>query len=138
MAHSLRIGRVAHAAGLSAKTIRYYEQVGVLPVPRRTGTGYRQYTPDGVERVLLVRRARSLGLPLRSLRSLNAALDAPGPVMRPRLRGLVRAQLVAVQRQMAELQLLHGQLRVVLQGLRRRGGRDRAGRCCCLDSDRGS
>jgi DNA-binding transcriptional MerR regulator len=138
MAHGLRIGRVAHAAGLSAKTIRYYEQVGVLPVPRRTGAGYRQYTPDGVERVLLVRRARSLRLPLRSLRSLNAALDAPGPVMRPRLRGLVRAQLVAVQRQMADLQLLHRQLRTVLQRLRRRGGRDRAGRCRCLGRDRGS
>jgi DNA-binding transcriptional MerR regulator len=65
MAQALRIGQLAQATGVSAKTIRYYEQVGVLPAPSRSGAGYRQYTPQGVHRLRFIRRARGLGLPLR-------------------------------------------------------------------------
>jgi len=45
MERPLTVGQLAHATGVPAKTIRYYEQVGVLPVPRRSATGYRT-TPD--------------------------------------------------------------------------------------------
>lgn len=52
VAHALTVGQLAHATGVPAKTRRYDEQVGVLPVPRRSATGYRQYAQRDVHRPL--------------------------------------------------------------------------------------
>jgi DNA-binding transcriptional MerR regulator len=60
MEPSLSIGQLASATGLAAKTIRYYEQMGVLPGPRRNAAGYRQYERRDVHRTLFIRRARAL------------------------------------------------------------------------------
>jgi DNA-binding transcriptional MerR regulator len=134
MAPTFTIGRLAHATGVSAKTIRYYEQVGVLPVPGRSRSGYRQYTERGVDRLLFVHRARVLGLSLRDVTALSAALDGPPDHIRPRLRAAVRAHLVAVQRQLVELGRLQEQLEAVLHRLSTSPRRGRAGgRCRCLD-----
>ena len=65
MAHGLTIGQVAKTSGVAAKTIRYYEQIGVLPTPSRAASGYRLYDQPGVERLRFIRRARSLGLLLQ-------------------------------------------------------------------------
>jgi DNA-binding transcriptional MerR regulator len=133
MTTTLTIGGLARATGVSPKTIRYYEQVGVLPAPPRSRAGYRQYTARGVDRLLFVHRARVLGLPVREVRTLSAALDGPHGTMRPRLLGAVRVQLAAVQQRIAELQGLHGQPEEVQRRLRTspsRGG----GRCACLDA----
>jgi MerR family mercuric resistance operon transcriptional regulator len=135
MAHTLTIGWLARATGVSARTIRYYEQVGVLPRPARTAAGYRQYTEQGVERVLFVHRARVLGLSLRQVKALGAALDGPRAGLRPRLRELVLGQLAAVGQRVDELGRLQEQLEEVLRRLQapsRRGGK--AGRCPCLDA----
>ena len=70
MAPSLTIGQVAKTSGVAAKTIRYYEQIGVLPAPSRGASGYRLYDQTGVERLRFIRRARSLGLPLQQLKTL--------------------------------------------------------------------
>jgi DNA-binding transcriptional MerR regulator len=90
MGSSLTIGQVAKTSGVSAKTIRYYEQIGMLPAPRRAPSGYRLYDQPGVERLQLIRRARSLGLPLQQLKTLmdtlNGGVHLP---LRPRLRALV-------------------------------------------------
>ena len=75
MAHGLTIGQVARTSGVAAKTIRYYEQIGVLPAPSRAASSYRLYDQRGVERLRFVRRARSLGLPLRQLRTLVCTVD---------------------------------------------------------------
>jgi DNA-binding transcriptional MerR regulator len=134
---TLRIGQLAHATGVSAKTIRYYEQVGVLPAPGRTAAGYRQYTERGVQRLRFVRRARALGLPLHHLKTLTAALDAgPRGAVRPRLRALVRAQLSAVRRQSSDFRLLQRELQQVLRRLRAPSRRDGAGACRCLETGR--
>src|SRR6267142_6041623 len=105
MAPSLTIGQVAKTSGVAAKTIRYYEQIGVLPAPSRTASGYRLYDQPGVERLRFIRRARSLGLPLQRLRTLTSTLNgAPRAELRPRLLALVHEQLVAVQHRIAELE----------------------------------
>ena len=118
MAHSLTIGQLAHATGVPAKTIRYYEQVGVLPVPSRSATGYRQYARRDVHRLLFIRRARALGLSLPSIKTLTAELDGgPCLAMRPHLQHLVTEQLRTVRQQLAEFQLLERQLVQVLQRL---------------------
>ena len=58
MERPLTVGQLARATGVPAKTIRYYEQVGVLPVPRRSDAGYRHYSRYDVHRLLFIRRAR--------------------------------------------------------------------------------
>src|SRR5262249_34983503 len=130
----LRVGQLAKATSVSAKTIRYYEQVGVLPAAARSTAGYRQYDRRDVHRLLFVRRARSLGLPLAQLRVLTAGLEREGcATMRPRLHRLVTEQLRAVRHQIAELRTLERQLMDVLQRLATAAGPPDAKGCHCLD-----
>lgn len=136
MERLLTIGQLSQATGVSAKTIRYYEQVGVLPVPSRSGAGYRQYTRGDVHRLLFVRRARALGLSLAALKTLLAELDGGAyPTMRPRLHTLVTEQLHSVQQRIAELQLLEQQLAQVLRRLESVASAPHSARCQCLDLD---
>jgi DNA-binding transcriptional MerR regulator len=136
MAHPLTIGQLARSAGMPAKTIRYYEEVGVLPPPSRTAAGYRQYFEESVERVRFLRRARALGVSLHHLKGLTDALDGrPRGVLRPRLLELIRAHLSDVQRRIGELELLQQQLEQVLHGLQAPPRRNPAGRCRCLETE---
>jgi DNA-binding transcriptional MerR regulator len=66
----LKIGELAHQTGLSIKTVRYYEQRGLLEQPPRTEGGYRLYGPEEVARLRFVQRAKLLGLPLEEIREL--------------------------------------------------------------------
>jgi len=133
MARIFTISEVARATGVAAKTIRYYEEIGVLPAPSRTLSGYRQYDEPGVQRVRFIRRARALGLPLRYLKPLVVALNGqPRAAVRPRLLALVREELSAVKQRIAELQLLQGELERVLQRPLASDHERRAG-CRCLD-----
>ena len=135
MERPLTIGQLAHATGVPAKTIRYYEQVGVLPAPRRSTAGYRQYSRHAVHRLLFMRRARALGLSLATLKTLTAELDnGECLTMRPQLHALVTEQLRTVQQQIAEFQLLERQLAQVLQRLQTAPPVPHANGCRCLDS----
>lgn len=132
MAQPLTIGQLAKTTGVAAKTIRYYEEVGVLPPPKRTAAGYRQYDRRGAQRLLFIRRARALGLPLQHLKTLTATLDdGSRPSLRPRLLALVREQLSAVQRQIAELELLQQQLQQVSHRLLRSSSANHSEGCRC-------
>jgi MerR family mercuric resistance operon transcriptional regulator len=135
MTTTLTIGGLARATGVSPKTIRYYEQVGVLPLPARSRAGYRQYTPRGVDRLRFVHRARGLGLSLQEVRALSAVIDGPPGAMRPRLREAVREQLAAVRQRIGELQRLQRQLEAVGRRLTAASRRVRGGQPCgCLDA----
>jgi DNA-binding transcriptional MerR regulator len=137
MEQRLTIGQLAQATGVSAKTIRYYEQVGVLPLSRRSATGYRQYAQRDVHRLLFIRRARALGLSLPSIRALTAALDSGSCLaMRPQLTHLVTEQLRTVRKQIAEFQLLEQQLAQVRDRLRTAPASPHATGCQCLELDR--
>jgi len=134
MAHAFTVGQVAAMTGIAAKTIRYYEEIGVLPLPGRTAAGYRQYAQPDVDRIRFVGRARALGLPLERLRLLAAALHA-GATIRPKLRRLVHEQLIVVQREIGELELLRQELERVSERMRRTNRRHHRGACRCLDTD---
>lgn len=61
------IGDLGAAAGLSAKTIRFYEQFGLLPAPPRTPGGYRDYPAGATSRLAFIRRAQAAGLTLAEI-----------------------------------------------------------------------
>ncbi|WP_336669565.1 MerR family transcriptional regulator [Tsukamurella sp. USMM236] len=71
----LQIGQVAEATGLSLKTIRHYDEVGLVTPSERSPGGFRLYTSSDVERLLVIRRMKPLGFTLEQMRDLLAALD---------------------------------------------------------------
>ena len=134
MARPLTIGALARATGVPAKTIRYYEQVAVLPPPRRSSSGYRQYAQRDVHRLLFIRRARALGLSLQDLKALSAELDGGRcDTMRSQLLDLVQTELHAVQQQIAEFQLLQQQLEQVSHRLLMAPPENSTNGCQCLE-----
>lgn len=68
----LRIGEVAHAAGVNVQTVRYYERQGLLPVPHRAPSGYRLYGAQTVHTLRAIKRSQALGFTLRDIRQLMA------------------------------------------------------------------
>ena len=66
----MQIGDAAEASGISAKMIRYYEEIGLIPPPKRRDSGYRIYEETDVHRLRFVQRARELGFPVERIREL--------------------------------------------------------------------
>ncbi len=71
----LHIGELAQAGGATTKTIRYYEDVGLLPPAQRAENGYRLYKRDDVHRLRFIRNARSLDFSLDDLKEVLALRD---------------------------------------------------------------
>ena len=76
-----KIGEVAEATGLSIRTLRHYDELGLVVPSGHTAGGFRLYTDDDVERLLLVRRMKPLGFTLEEMKQLLASLDV---LARPR------------------------------------------------------
>ncbi|MCP5179848.1 MAG: helix-turn-helix domain-containing protein [Pseudomonadales bacterium] len=74
----MRIGELSGQTGVKVVTIRFYETQGLLPPPRRTASGQREYTPADVARLRFLRHAGELGFPLSGVRELLGLADAPG------------------------------------------------------------
>lgn len=72
MSDRMTIGQVAQASGVSAKMIRHYESLGLLPAPRRTEAGYRLYDEPAIHQLRFIRQARELGFSLRQIEELLA------------------------------------------------------------------
>ena len=69
------IGQVAQLVELPTKTIRFYEESGVISLPKRAENGYRLYSNDAVEELRLLKYARDLGLPLVEIKKLMIGCD---------------------------------------------------------------
>ena len=67
---AMNIGRAAAASGVSAKMIRHYEVVGLMPAPKRTESGYRQYNGTEVHTLRVIRQARDLGFSIQEIGEL--------------------------------------------------------------------
>jgi DNA-binding transcriptional MerR regulator len=78
--HLLQIGEVADRAGLSLRTVRYYEEVGLVVPSARTNGGFRLYAERDLERLLLVKRMKGLRLSLEEMRELVDVLEQPTDV----------------------------------------------------------
>jgi MerR family transcriptional regulator, copper efflux regulator len=131
---SLQIKDIAARTGFSATTLRYYEEIGLLPETLRTSTGYRTYEESTVELLAFIARAKQLGCTLDEIRELAAAWSGGecGP-LQERLQRLVTVKLAAAQRQVVELMTLTSDLQqtlAVLEGHRPAGPCD--DRCGCV------
>jgi DNA-binding transcriptional MerR regulator len=109
----LTIGELARRAGLSAKTVRFYEDQGLIP-RQRSASNYRLYSEADVARLQLVRRSRLLGLGLPATKALlQRALSEDCAAFGEELLGSIDTQLQAVERQLTELQALRDELKAL-------------------------
>ena len=99
----MNIGDAAARSGLSAKMIRYYEQVGLIVPASRTAAGYRDYTPRDVHMLRFIARARDLGF---SIADITALLDLWRDEARRSadVKALAQARIGDMRRKIAQLQ----------------------------------
>lgn len=95
----MKIGQLAHRAGLRASAIRYYERLGLLAPPHRVG-GQRRYSPDALDRVLLIRFASEMGFSLAEIKLFLSGLRENAPVG-PRWKKLATKKISEVEESIA-------------------------------------
>ena len=116
----MKIGELAACTGANAETIRYYERIGLLPLPGRTSSNYRDYGPGHAERLSFIRHARGLGFDIADVRSL-LDLGAEPDQDCGYVDQLARGHLRAVERKIEQLEQLRQELNRMLSQCR--GGR---------------
>jgi DNA-binding transcriptional MerR regulator len=114
----MRIGQLARASGFPAKTIRYYEALGLLPEPSREASGYRSYESSQLRRLELIRLAKTAGLSLAEIADILSAGTGPG-VDCAHAVGLLTEKLKQVRLQIIELQQLEAALEHTIEAHRR-------------------
>jgi DNA-binding transcriptional MerR regulator len=106
----LTIGTLARKTGTKVQTIRYYEQIGLMPEPGRTAGGQRRYGDAELDRLSFIRHARQLGFSLDAIRELLDLADHPD---RPceEANEIARRQLRQVELRIARLEALRAELK---------------------------
>jgi DNA-binding transcriptional MerR regulator len=116
----LKIKEVADASGFTAATLRYYEQIGLLPEATRTPAGYRTYDQRTLDRLAFIARAKHLGCSLDEITGLTTAWDGGqcGPIQ-DQLRKLVAGKIAAAHDQITELITFAAELQQAAAALER-------------------
>ncbi|MGH8114635.1 MAG: heavy metal-responsive transcriptional regulator [Rhodanobacteraceae bacterium] len=102
-ARHLTIGSVARRAGVGIDTIRYYEREGLLPLPQRRSSGYRDYGDAAIDRLRFIRRAKDLGFTLDEIRELLALSSDRARGVRD-VKRRAEARLAGIEERIRELQ----------------------------------
>lgn len=110
---ALTIGELGKATGTKVETIRYYERIGLLPNPPRTGGNYRAYGEPELGRLSFIRRARDLGFPLDQVRALLSLSDDRGRDCAT-VDALARDHLTEVERKITDLTALRQELSALI------------------------
>ncbi len=105
----LNIGQAAAASGVSAKMIRHYEELGLLPAARRTESGYRQYDSADVQSLRFIRHSRDLGFSLAEIGQLLSLWRDRGRPSRE-VKALAQGHLEELNRKLQELQAMKATL----------------------------
>ena len=109
VAGDLTIGDMAEAGGCKVQTVRYYEEIGILPKPRRSAGNQRLYAPEHVERIRFICHSRDLGFSLDQIRELLALSDDANQSCE-KVDAIARAHLDDVERKIARLEGLRREL----------------------------
>lgn len=125
----MKISEASQASGCHLETIRYYERIGLMPAPTRTGSGYRSYSEQDVERLRFITRGRDLGFSLDEIRSLMR-LDQDGDLACEDVTRLAQQHLIDVQERIRDLQRVARELERTIRSC---GGGVRA-QCAILDA----
>jgi MerR family transcriptional regulator, copper efflux regulator len=114
--HWLKIGEVATLSGLPVKTIRYYEDLGLLaPIVERTKSGYRIFHESVFNRLTFIKRSQSLGLTLAEIEKILAIRDA-GKLPCNEAKAMLKNKLGAIEKQISSLEILKSELQDLLLG----------------------
>jgi DNA-binding transcriptional MerR regulator len=118
---ALSTGQVAKASGVNIQTVRFYEREGLLAPPRRSASGYRQYTDDAVRIVTFIKRAQELGFTLREAREL-LRLRTLGPKRAEAAKSAAEAKIRDVDEKLRDLTAMRSALASLVSACRRAGG----------------
>lgn len=106
----MRIGELAKQSGLTTKTLRFYEQAGVLPPPARTAAGYRDFNENALARLAFVRAGQAAGLTLAEIRTVMAVREDQGPPC-VHVTTLLARHATALDERIAELEATRTEVR---------------------------
>lgn len=120
----MRIGELAEAVGTTTKTLRFYEEQGLLPEAARTPTGYRDYAPEAVARIDFIHRGKAAGLTLAEIREILRIRDR-GQAPCHNVRDLFDTRLADLDQQISQLV----ELRATITQLRDRATEPEPGSC---------
>lgn len=133
--HRMQIGELAKLTDTSTKTIRFYEDSGLLPPPARTASGYRDYGPEIVDRLRFIRQGQAAGLTLQKVHQILAIHDR-GEVPCGHVRHVLNTRLDEVRAQIAELVALECHLQALLDHASRGSSEhDHSAVCWILEGD---
>ena len=104
------IGELARRTGVNTKTIRYYEDIGLLPPAARTPSGYRQYGEEDVDRLEFIRNAKALGVALEEIKEVLAFRDR-GVSPCPYVVKLLDANVTEIRGRISGLRILAADLK---------------------------
>ena len=115
MQQGVTIGSVSQASGVKVPTIRYYEQIGLLPAPPRTEGNRRSYDTQDLERLTFIRHSRELGFEIDEIRTLLSLQDQPG-VSCEDADAIAGRHLADVKQKIASLTALQHELERMVEG----------------------
>ena len=115
MSHGIAIGKVSEATGVKVPTIRYYEQIGLLPIPPRTQGNRRTYDLKDAERLTFIRHSRELGFDIDEIRTLLSLQDRPDQSCQD-ADVIARSHLSEVREKIASLTALQHELERMVVG----------------------
>jgi DNA-binding transcriptional MerR regulator len=126
-----KIGEVAEQSGLSVKTIRYYEEIGLLtPNVVRSPARYRLFDSTVLNRLAFIKRAQSLGLSLQEIQEILAVHDH-GELPCGEVRHHLESKVQAISEQIQALETLRSELQGILSGWQEHPPADQAARTIC-------
>jgi DNA-binding transcriptional MerR regulator len=114
---NLTIGQAAREAGCKVQTLRYYEELGILPKPLRTAGNQRVYGEEHLSRLAFIRHARELGFSLEAVREL-LSLGARPDQSCAKADAIATAHLGEIERKIAALTALRGELARMVESCR--------------------
>jgi len=127
----LKVGDVAEHSGLPAKTIRYYDDIGLLaPTVERSDTGYRLFSPDVLGRLAFIKQAQALGLSLAEIHHVLEIRDR-GELPCGEVRHHLEAKVGAITQQIEALEALRSELQGILSGWEDHPSGDRSAHTIC-------